>query len=197
MPSIGDYAFAGCGLTSVTLGNSVASIGNYAFDYCTSLTSITIPNSVTNIGDDAFYYCNSLTNVTTRQRCHQHRGNAFYYCYDLTSVTIPGSVASIGSQAFAYCYGLTNVIIANGVTCNIGTYAFYYCPSLTSVTIGNGVTNIGTMRSRLRQLDPRHHRQQRHSIEDSAFKNCTSLTSVFFMATLPPLIRPCSFMTTT
>ena len=39
----------------------VTSIGDDAFDYCTSLTSITIPSSVTSIGDDAFTYCTSLT----------------------------------------------------------------------------------------------------------------------------------------
>ena len=48
---IGDDAFAVYSLTSVTIPNSVTSIGDYAFWYCTSLTSVTIPNSVTNIGE--------------------------------------------------------------------------------------------------------------------------------------------------
>ena len=53
--SIGSYAFRGCrGLTSVTIGNSVTSIGEYAFFYCTGLTSVTIGNSVRSIGDYAF-----------------------------------------------------------------------------------------------------------------------------------------------
>ena len=38
-------------LTSVTIPNSVTSIGDEAFHDCTSLTSVTIPNSVTSIGD--------------------------------------------------------------------------------------------------------------------------------------------------
>lgn len=75
---------AGC--RNTTIPNSVTSIGNYAFDGCTSLASITIPNSVTSIGKGVFYKCSSLA-----------------------SVTIPSSVTSIGNQAFAYCAELTNV----------------------------------------------------------------------------------------
>ena len=59
---------------------SVTSIGDSAFECCSSLTSVTIPNSVTSIGNSAFAQCSSLT-----------------------SVTIPNSVTSIGNSAFAQC----------------------------------------------------------------------------------------------
>ncbi|MBO7203206.1 MAG: leucine-rich repeat domain-containing protein, partial [Paludibacteraceae bacterium] len=63
--SIGYQAFYGCtGLTSVTIGNSVTSIGSSAFSDCTGLTSITIPNSVTSIGSWAFRGCTGLTSMT-------------------------------------------------------------------------------------------------------------------------------------
>ena len=51
------------GLTSVTIGNSVESIENYAFRDCTGLTSVTIGNSVKRIGSEAFYGCTGLTSV--------------------------------------------------------------------------------------------------------------------------------------
>ena len=52
------------GKTSITIPNSVTSIGDYAFRYCSSLTSITIPNSITSIGNYAFLGCSSLTSIT-------------------------------------------------------------------------------------------------------------------------------------
>ncbi|MDR0639761.1 MAG: leucine-rich repeat domain-containing protein [Spirochaetaceae bacterium] len=49
-------------------GNGVV-IGKYAF-YCSSLTSITIPNSVTSIGESAFAGCDKL-NSETRQNIEE------------------------------------------------------------------------------------------------------------------------------
>ena len=46
-----------------TVPNSVTTIGETAFAYCTGLTSVTIPNSVTSISDSAFFGCTNLTSV--------------------------------------------------------------------------------------------------------------------------------------
>ena len=107
------------------IGNSVTSIGNYAFSECTLLTSVTIGCSVKSIGSYAFYYCNSLKSVTIGNSVTNIYHCAFYYCRSLTSVIIPESVTSIGENAFHYYtsgYKPLNITIR----CNENSYAHTY-----------------------------------------------------------------------
>ena len=153
--SIGGSAFAGCsGLTSVTIPNSVTSIGSYAFEGCTKLTSVTIPDSVTSIGYSAFEDCTGLTSISgsaTNASTVAKQANPSSFTVNITSGT------SIGKDAFKRCRGLTSVTIPDSVT-SIGYSAFEDCTGLTSVTIGNGVT----------------------SIDKYAFGDCTGLTSIYY-----------------
>ena len=154
---IASYAFYNSSsLTSVTIGNSVMSIGNSAFYNCYALTSVDIGDNVTSIGSDAFYNCSSLTSVVIPGSVTSIGSYAFRYCSSLTDVVIPDSVTSIGDYAFSSCSGLTSVVIPDSVE-TIGSCAFSSCTSLTSVTIGNSVTSIGS----------------------EAFFSCSSLTSVY------------------
>ena len=160
---------------SVNYGNtySVTSIGKSAF-YESNLTSVTIPNSVTSIGDCAFIGCRSLNTATIPNGVISIGDHAFSSCTSLTSVTIPRSVVSIGSDVFesgtlssiiveegnsvydsrnscnaiietsgnALIIGCKNTIIPNSVT-SIGQSAFQGCYELSFVTIPNSVTSIG------------------------------------------------------
>ena len=115
--SIGNNAFNSCtSLTSITIPNSVMSIGNYAFQSCTGLTSITIPNSVVSIGNSAFSGCTGLTSITMSNSMTTIQQSTFYGCTSLISVTIPNSVTNIDYSAFHGCSGLNSIVVENGNT---------------------------------------------------------------------------------
>ena len=165
--SIGANAFFSSNLTSVTIPNSVTSIGREVFSGCTGLKNVTIGYSVTSIGDRAFYSCGSLTSVTIPNSVTSIGNQAFYCCHNLTNVTIGKSVATIGTEAFddtkwlsnqpnglvyagpvAYKYrgkipSGANIVIREG-TKGISTACFIGCTGLTNITIPNSVTNIGS-----------------------------------------------------
>ena len=129
--SIGDCAFSFCtSLTSVEIGDSIKSIGESAFYNCTSLTSIVIPDSVTSLGDGAFNYCTSLTSVEIGDSVTSIGYGVFNKCTSLTSVVIPDSVTSIYEGAFYDCTSLTSIVIPDSVT-SIPYAPFYGCTSLT------------------------------------------------------------------
>ncbi len=181
---IGSEAFDNCtSLTSVTIPDSVTSIGNYPFGGCSSLkafygkfasadnrclivdgilnsfapaglTKYTIPNSVTSIGHQAFSNCTSLISVSIPDNITNIGNNAFA-ASGIKELILPRRLTSVSSEMCYNCRSLTSITIPNSVT-SIGKYAFGRCTSLTSVTIPDSVTSIG----------------------ESAFWNCTSLTRI-------------------
>ena len=145
--TIGGEAFADCGLTRVTIPNSVTTIGYGAFTGCSNLTSVTFPNSVTAIGTDVFGSCSSLKEFNSKfasedGRCLIIDGVLLDFApAGISEYTIPNSVTTIGWMVFYDCESLKSVTIPNSVT-TIGYGAFTGCSNLTSVTIPNSVTTI-------------------------------------------------------
>ena len=117
-------------ISTVSIPNSVTTIGNFAFNQCLNLTSVTIPNSVATIGGRAFAACVNLESITLPNNITNISDGCFTHC-GFASVTIPNSVTSIGNEAFSKCLNLTSVTIPNSVV-SIGNYAFCKCPLNTS-----------------------------------------------------------------
>lgn len=182
---IGDFAFEGTLLESVSIPSSITEIGGWAFQECNYLTNVSLPLSVTSLGCEAFFRCLrmmsftaegitsieaytfteclGLSSVTLGNALTNIGENAFEAC-GLTNITIPGSVMSIGEHAFRECDRLTNIVFDSGVR-SIGDSAFFACIELSSVTIPSSMTWIG----------------------DSAFLWCIGLTNVYFKGNAPAI----------
>ena len=132
--SVGDFCFSHCkNLKSVTISNGLNSIGDSSFFDCNNLTSIFIPNSVTSIGRSAFYNCTSLTTVNIPQNVSVIEDDSFYGCMNLTSLTISNGVNKIEYEAFTGCTSLTTLFIPQSLT--YINNAFYDCIGLTSIIV--------------------------------------------------------------
>jgi hypothetical protein len=144
--SIGDDAFNGCSsMINIVIPNSVTSIGEFAFRGCSSMTNIVIPDSVTSIGGrGAFYDCSSMTNIVIPNSVTSIGKCAFAGCSSMINIVIPNSVTSIGDCAFYGCSSMTNIVIPDSVT-SIGDCVFYGCSSITSIVIPDSVTSFGVL----------------------------------------------------
>ena len=140
--SIGDRAFDGCSaLTTLSLGEKIKTIGNYAFENCTSLTGVTIPQSVTSIGYSAFEGCTNLNPLTIKGPITSMGNYAFAGSTYLTSLTLYDDIQTIGNFAFVGSTSLKTVTLPKNLT-SIGEYAFARCSELKSITIPEKVKTI-------------------------------------------------------
>lgn len=170
--TIGEKAFAHCGVTSVTFATNsqLTTVDRYAFFSSSSLQSIALPDGVTTIGEAAFNGCNNITSIsipdsitTIEDRALDFNSSAFTVYNNakylgnstnpylvlvkasdtsLTTCDIHTGAKIILIFAFDNCTSLKSVTIPNSVT-TICNAAFYNCSSLESMVIGSGVTTIG------------------------------------------------------
>ena len=170
--TIGEYAFASCGVTSVTFATNsqLTTVDRYAFFSSSSLQSIALPDGVTTIGEAAFNGCNNITSIsipdsitTIENRALRFDSSAFTVYNNakylgnstnpylvlvkaidtsITTYNIHTDAKLIYAFAFTDCTLLTSVTIPDSVTI-IGNSVFYKCDALESLIIGSGVTSIG------------------------------------------------------
>lgn len=115
--SIGYYAFEGCtNLNPLTIKGPITSMGNYAFAGSTYLTSLTLYDDIQTIGNFAFLGSTSLKTVTLPKNLTSIGEYAFARCSELESITIPENVKTINPKTFADCSKLEYIILPAGLT---------------------------------------------------------------------------------
>ena len=154
---IGNNAFAGCSLQSVTFPDSLESIGSGAFYTCSGIEEITIPDSVTDIGKGAFSGCSGIKSLKVPfigkneigSNCLGYFFGADSYAVQenrvpesLTEVVITGNIDSIPNFAFYGCRNLQKILYPDSIK-TIGSNAFQNCSDLRSVNVPESVTSIG------------------------------------------------------
>lgn len=202
-------AFDHCtALTSVTIPNTVTSIGSWAFNNCTALTSINLPNTLTTISDMTFKACSSLTNLVVPSSVQTIGQLAFFGCTGFAVLDIPSSVTSIGTDAFGQVRAVRYCGSATGspwgaLNVNCGIYRegdFYYADSTktdlwfyvgsdSSVVVADGVNTISSNAfAGLSSLVEVELPSSVASIGQNAFLDCTSLRHVILRSPNPPAL---------
>ena len=174
-------------IKSITIPDSVTSIGSGAFSWCSSLTDITIPDSATSIGSGAFEHCISLTSVAIGNGVTSIGDRAFTGVqsvqvsagHSVFSVDERGAVINKKEKKLLYVPpSHSSYTIPSSVT-SIGDGAFDGCEALTSVTIPDSITSIGDRAfCGCEALTSVTIPDSVTSIGVDAFENCLSLTSV-------------------
>lgn len=141
--AVGNYAFNGGSIISVSIPEGVRFIGKRAFGSCSSLTSVALPESLEAICWDAgntdgwryygtFGSCKSLVNISLPDRLQYIGDGAFSNCERLSSIVLPNSVQFIGDRAFLDCEALACITLPEGMP-KIGEGAFYGCHQITAI----------------------------------------------------------------
>ena len=179
-------------IKTVVIESGVTTIGDSAFEDCSSLTSITIPEGVTTIGGRAFEDCTSLSSITIPESVTAIGDRAFDGCRSLISINIPGSVTTIGGRAFDGCRSLTDVSITDlDAWCRIDFADYSATPmcyaknirldgqKIVSVAVPEGVTEVKAytfygFKDLIQATIP----ESVTSIGEYAFSDCSSLSSI-------------------
>ncbi len=135
---IGGKAFEGCvGLSHVTIGPGVETIGDWAFSKCRFLRTAVLPESLDSIGNGAFHECTGLTEIHIPGSVKIVGSRAFSGCASMRSASFHEDLRTIEKWAFEGCQSLTEVFIPSTVS-SIGDGAFSMCVSLNAYHVDPG-----------------------------------------------------------
>jgi len=166
-------------ITSVTLPDTVRSIGSGAFIGCTSLRSINMPKDLVSIDDNAFGGCSKLESIDIPEGCGVQRA-AFEGCSSLTSVRLPSDIQYIHPFTFMGCSSLKSIKLPDEMEM-ISESAFEGCSSLEEINL-SGVKFLGIRSfagcSGLESIKIGYLSMGSVSVAKYAFANCTGLKNV-------------------
>lgn len=185
-------------------GYSVTTIGDYAFEDCTSLVNVTVPAGITTIGDGAFWDCASLANINVSADNTAYTSvDGVLFSKDMidllqypignarTEYAIPDGVINVANYLFWGCTTLKNLIIPGSVAV-IGVDALWRCLSLENINVSadnkvyasvDGVL-FNKDKTELLQYPVGNKRTEYSipngvtSIADYSFPECTSIESI-------------------
>lgn len=171
--AIGEYAFHQSHVESVTIPNSVKTIGAGAFSDCASLRYVKLPDALSFIPEKAFYRCRNLDSIVFPKSLADVGASAFEGCSALRAAEFTSKNISFGTRAFAYCTSLTRLVLPSnnmdvlpppisgredGIFAHctnlkevtmpqnmkyLISYMFYDCPSLKTVTLPQALVSVG------------------------------------------------------
>ena len=142
--TIGSGAFSGVtGLKTIIIPGTVKTISTSAFAFNTTLETVVIEEGVQIIGQQAFNGCSNLKSINLPQSLTKIGHLAFYDCKKIERVTIPRGVRDIGGYAFANCTLLSDAVFENGNDI-VSDSCFTNCNNLRTVTIPSTVQTINS-----------------------------------------------------
>lgn len=130
---IGEFAFSVSNLCTITISDSVQTIGKYAFSGCTRLTAITLPKNITVIDDETFCQCELIEEIVIPDAVTRIGVFAFLECFSLKSIVVPKRVTTIDDGAFSSCTSLESVTLPKSLK-TIGEGVFSGCKNLLVIT---------------------------------------------------------------
>lgn len=175
--SISTKAFSGTTISSVTLPNSITSMGDGCFYCCRTLTSVTLPDGITSLPNECFSGCIKLTNIKLPHGITTLGNYCFDECSNLAAITLPDGITSLGEACFDRCSSLSSIALPDGIT-SLGEACFYGCYKITSMTIPNSVTSIGVLCFSGTGLTSISIPNSITSLPYGCFYYCTDLTSI-------------------